>query len=104
MHRDSHNIRISACEFPGIYDVCEFGLAVALPRSKDGEVLDGGEFGELDSSDGVSAPAKRCEDDDTGICPRLLGSVLQRWEEELDNEGMREVIYGELDLVAVFTE
>lgn len=58
MNADGCDVRVSAREFSSIYDVREFGLAVALPRTKNREVLHGGEFWELDSADGMSGPAK----------------------------------------------
>ncbi len=93
--------RVATGQLGGVDDVGKLALAIARPLGAGPEILGRLETVEHNAARKRVHKAERCEEQDAGVAGRLRG-LLNRGEQELDEEGVRDMIDGELILVAVF--
>jgi hypothetical protein len=102
VYGDPGDFRVVARELVGVQELSEFGLAVAGPFAEEAEVCLGGFEGcKINSLGGSLLVSDGSHVNDADVCSGLFGGGLQEWKEELDEEGVAELVCGELDLVAV---
>lgn len=100
---DGRDGRVAARQLRRVLHVGELALPVAGPLGAGAKVLRRPEAFELDAAGEGVHEAEGGEEEDARVA-RLRCRPLEGGEEQLDEEGVREVVHSELVLVAIFRE
>lgn len=101
MDRRGGDLRVAARDLGRVQDVGQLRLAISDPVADQWGFLRGAQVGEIDAVLGVTLESERGVGDDADVGAGPLGGLEHGREEQLDEQGMAEVVGPKLDFVAV---